>query len=142
MLIVAADSESAMVGAGVRAAAGHARSDGAATLGRVGGRVRSGAARAGGALGAAGGAIRGAAGGRRGGGASGSAGPRAVLRAAEAAREARRATRRRRPAEDRLPDLTEPAPRQLNVGRRHGPAARRARPRAPRRVEPSHSQPG
>ena len=33
MLIVAADSESAMVGAGVRAAAGHARSDGAATLG-------------------------------------------------------------------------------------------------------------
>ena len=39
MLIVAADSESAAVGAGVRAAAGHARSDGAATLGRVGGRV-------------------------------------------------------------------------------------------------------
>ena len=117
MLIVAADSESAMVGAGVRAAAGHARSDGAATLGRVGGRVRSGAARAGGALGAAGGAIRGAAGGRAGGGPSGSGGPPAVLRAAEGAREARRATRLRRPAEDRLPDLTEPARRQRNAGR-------------------------
>ena len=74
MLIVAADSESAAIGAGVRAAAGHARSDGAATLGRVGGRVRSGAGRAGGALGAAGGAIRGAASNRRGGGSSGSGG--------------------------------------------------------------------
>ena len=74
MLIVAADSESAAIGAGVRAAAGHARSDGAATLGRVGGRVRGGAARAGGALGAAGGAIRGAASSRRGGGSSGSGG--------------------------------------------------------------------
>jgi hypothetical protein len=74
MLIVAADSESAAIGAGVRAAAGHARSDGAATLGRVGGKVRGGAARAGGALGAAGGAIRGAASGRRGGGPSGSGG--------------------------------------------------------------------
>jgi hypothetical protein len=74
MLIVGADSESAAIGAGVRAAAGHARSDGAATLGRVGGRIRGGAARAGGALGAAGGAIRGAASGRRGGGASGSGG--------------------------------------------------------------------
>ena len=67
MLIVAADSESAAIGAGVRAAAGHARSDGAATLGRVGGRLRGGAGRAGGALGAAGGAIRGVASGRRGG---------------------------------------------------------------------------
>jgi len=74
MLIVAADSESAMLGMGVRAAAGHARSDGAATLGRVGGKVRGGAARAGGALGAAGGAIRGAAAGRRGGGSPGSGG--------------------------------------------------------------------
>jgi hypothetical protein len=74
MLIVGADSESAAIGAGVRAAAGHARSDGAATLGRVGGRVRGGAARAGGALGAAGGAIRGAAGPRHGGGSSGSGG--------------------------------------------------------------------
>ena len=143
MLIVAADSESAMVGAGVRAAAGHARSDGAATLGRVGGRVRSGAARAGGALGAAGGAIRGAAGGRRGGGASGSGGPsggssggggsppRPVGRLASA-----------RPAEGRLPDLTEPAPRQPSVGRRHGPAARRAPPRARCRVERSQWRPG
>ncbi len=76
MLIVGADAESAAIGAGVRAAAGHARGDGAATLGRVGGRVRGGAARAGGALGAAGGAIRGAAGRRRGGGSSsGSGGP-------------------------------------------------------------------
>jgi hypothetical protein len=75
MLIVAADSESAAIGAGIRAAAGHARSDSAAALGRVGGRVRGGAARAGGALGAAGGAIRGAASGRRGGGSSGSGGP-------------------------------------------------------------------
>jgi len=33
MLIVGADAESAAIGAGVRAAAGHARSDGAATLG-------------------------------------------------------------------------------------------------------------
>jgi hypothetical protein len=74
MLIVGADAESAAIGAGVRAAAGHARSDGAATLGRVGGRVRGGAARAGGALGAAGGAIRGAAATRRGGGSSGSGG--------------------------------------------------------------------
>ena len=65
MLIVAADAESAAVGAGVRAAAGHAMSDGAATLGRVGGRVRGGAARAGGAIGAAGGSIRGRAGGSR-----------------------------------------------------------------------------
>jgi hypothetical protein len=74
MLIVGADSESAAIGAGVRAAAGHARSDGAATLGRVGGKVHGGAARAGGALGAAGGAIRGAAGNRRSGGSSGSGG--------------------------------------------------------------------
>ncbi len=44
MLIVAADAESAAIGAGVRAAAGHARSDGAATLGRAGGRLRGGAA--------------------------------------------------------------------------------------------------
>jgi hypothetical protein len=72
MLIVAADSESAAIGAGVRAAAGHARSDGAATLGRAGGRLRGGTAAAGGALGAAGGAIRGAAAGRRGRGSSGS----------------------------------------------------------------------
>ncbi len=77
MLIVAADSESAAVGAGVRAAAGHARSDGAAALGRVGGKLRGGASSAGGALGAAGGAIRGAAGNRGGGGgASGSGGSR------------------------------------------------------------------
>jgi hypothetical protein len=77
MLIVAADSESAAVGAGVRAAAGHARSDGAAALGRAGGRVRGGAARAGGALSAAGGAIRGATGSHRAGGSgsSGSSGP-------------------------------------------------------------------
>ncbi|MHB8659382.1 MAG: hypothetical protein ACYC91_15805 [Solirubrobacteraceae bacterium] len=74
MLIVGADAESAAIGAGVRAAAGHATSDGAATLGRAGGRVRGGAARAGGALGAAGGAIRGAASNRRGGGSSGSGG--------------------------------------------------------------------
>jgi hypothetical protein len=72
MLIVGADSESAAIGAGVRAAAGHARSDGAATLGRAGGRLRGGASAAGGALGAAGGAIRGAAAGRRGRGSSGS----------------------------------------------------------------------
>lgn len=75
MLIVGADAESAAIGAGVRAAAGHARSDGAATLGSAGGRVQGGAARAGGALGAAGGAIRGAASRRRGGGSSGSGGP-------------------------------------------------------------------
>jgi hypothetical protein len=74
MLIVGADSESAAIGAGVRAAAGHARSDGAATLGRVGGKIRGGAARAGGALGAAGGAIRGAASNRASGGSSGSGG--------------------------------------------------------------------
>ncbi|MDQ6606098.1 MAG: hypothetical protein M3Z06_06070, partial [Actinomycetota bacterium] len=37
MLIAGADAESAAIGAGVRAAAGHARSDGATTLGRVGG---------------------------------------------------------------------------------------------------------
>ena len=74
MLIVAADAESAAIGAGVRSAAGHARTDGAATLGRVGGRVRSGVARASGALGAAGGTIRGAASGRGGGGSSGSGG--------------------------------------------------------------------
>jgi len=72
MLIVAADAESAAIGAGVRAAAGHARGDGAATLGRAGGRLRGGAAAAGGALGAAGGAIRGAAASRRGRGSSGS----------------------------------------------------------------------
>ncbi|MGA2015212.1 MAG: hypothetical protein ABSH51_32440, partial [Solirubrobacteraceae bacterium] len=72
MLIVAADSESAAIGAGVRAAAGHARSDGAATLGRAGGRLRGGAAAAGGALGAAGGAIRSGAASRRGPGSSGS----------------------------------------------------------------------
>ena len=76
MLIVGADAESAAIGAGMRAAAGHARSDGAAALGRVGGKVRGGAARAGGALGAAGGAIRGAASTRRGGGSSGSGGSR------------------------------------------------------------------
>ena len=75
MLIVAADAESAAVGAGVRAAAGHAVSDGAATAGRLGGRVRGGAGRAAGAFGSAGGAIRGAAGGRRGGGPAGSGGP-------------------------------------------------------------------
>ena len=73
MLIVAADAESAAVGAGVRAAAGHAVTDGAATLGRVGGRVRGVGARAGGALGAAGGSIRGAVSDRRG-GSSGSGG--------------------------------------------------------------------
>ena len=55
MLIVAADAESAAVGAGVRAAAGHAVSDGAATAGRLGGRVRGGASRAAGAFGSAGG---------------------------------------------------------------------------------------
>jgi hypothetical protein len=71
MLIVAADAESAAVGAGVRAAAGHAVSDGAATAGRLGGRVRGGAGRAAGVFGSAGGAIRGAAGG----GPAGSCGP-------------------------------------------------------------------
>jgi hypothetical protein len=74
MLIVAADAESAAIGAGVRAGAGHARGDGAATLGRAGGRLRGGAAAAGGALGAAGGAIQGAAASRRGPGSS-SSGP-------------------------------------------------------------------
>ncbi|MGI8558970.1 MAG: hypothetical protein ACR2ND_11810 [Solirubrobacteraceae bacterium] len=74
MLIVGADAESAAIGAGVRAAAGHARSDGTATFGRVGGKVRGGAARAGGALGVAGGSIRGAAANRRGGGSSDSGG--------------------------------------------------------------------
>jgi hypothetical protein len=76
MLIVAADAESAAVGAGVRAAAGHAVSDGAATLGRVGGRVRAGASRAGGAIGAAGGSIRGTGSTRPGRGSSGLGGPR------------------------------------------------------------------
>ena len=76
MLIVAADAESAAVGAGVRAAAGHAVSDGAATLGRVGGRVRGGASRAGGAIGAAGGGIRGTGSNRPGRGSSGLGGPR------------------------------------------------------------------
>ncbi len=76
MLIVAADAESAAVGAGVRAAAGHAVSDGAATLGRVGGKVRAGASRAGGAIGAAGGSIRGTGSTRPGGGPSGLGGPR------------------------------------------------------------------
>ena len=76
MLIVAADAESAAVGAGVRAAAGHAVSDGAATLGRVGGKVRGGASRAGGAIGAAGGAIRGTGSNRPGRGPSGLGGPR------------------------------------------------------------------
>ena len=76
MLIVAADAESAAVGAGVRAAAGHAVSDGAATAGRLGGRLRGGAGRAAGAFGSAGGAIRAAGGGRRGGGPAGSGGPR------------------------------------------------------------------
>jgi hypothetical protein len=76
MLIVAADAESATVGAGVRAAAGHAVSDGAATLGRVGGKVRGGASRAGGAIGAAGGSIRGTGSTRPGGGPSGLGGPR------------------------------------------------------------------
>jgi hypothetical protein len=77
MLIVAADAESAAVGAGVRAAAGHAVTDGAATLGRVGGRVRGVGARAGDVLGAAGGSIRGAMSDRRGGssGSGGSGGP-------------------------------------------------------------------
>ena len=76
MLIVAADAESAAVGAGVRAAAGHAVSDGAATLGRVGGKVRGGASRAGGAIGAAGGGIRGTGSNRPGRGPSGLGGPR------------------------------------------------------------------
>ena len=75
MLIVAADAESAAVGAGMRAAAGHAVSDGAGTLGRVGGKIRGGAGRAGGALGGVGGAIRGAGSNRRGGGSPGSSGP-------------------------------------------------------------------
>jgi hypothetical protein len=74
MLIVAADAESAAVGAGMRAAAGHAVSDGAGTLGRVGGNIRGGAGRASGAIGSAGGAIRGAGSNRRGGGPSGSGG--------------------------------------------------------------------
>ena len=76
MLIVAADSESAWSAAGVRAAAGHARSDGAATLGRVGGRIRGAGARTGGRLGSVGGAIGGGSGGRGGGGSSGSGGSR------------------------------------------------------------------
>ncbi|MGZ4215265.1 MAG: hypothetical protein ACXVH1_05015 [Solirubrobacteraceae bacterium] len=74
MLIVAADSESAWSAAGVRAAAGHARSDGAATLGRVGGKIRGAGGRASGRLGAVGGAIGGGAGFRRGGGGSSSSG--------------------------------------------------------------------
>jgi type IV secretion system protein TrbL len=76
MLIVAADAESAAVGAGVRAAAGHAVSDSAASLGRVGGRVRGGASRASGAIGSAGGSIRGTGRNRPGGGPSGLGGPR------------------------------------------------------------------
>jgi hypothetical protein len=75
MLIVAADAESAAVGAGVRAAAGHAVSDSAGTAGRLGGRVRGGAGRAAGALGTTGGAIRGIGRGGRGTGPSGSGGP-------------------------------------------------------------------
>jgi type IV secretion system protein TrbL len=75
MLIVAADAESAAVGAGVRAAAGHAVSDGAGTAGRLGGRVRGGAGRTAGALGLTGGAIRGVGRGGRGTGPSGSGGP-------------------------------------------------------------------
>jgi hypothetical protein len=57
MLIVGADAESAAVGAGFRAAAGHAASDGAARLGRVGGRVRSHGHRAGRSAGPTGGAL-------------------------------------------------------------------------------------
>jgi len=86
MLIVAADAESAAVGAGVRAAAGHAVSDGAATAGRLGGRVRGGAARAAGAFGSAGGAIRGAGAGGAGWGAGGVGRPEERGRRAELVR--------------------------------------------------------
>lgn len=48
MLIVGADAESAAIGAGFRAAAGHAVGDGAARIGRAGGRIRGSRARSGG----------------------------------------------------------------------------------------------
>ena len=83
MLIVAADAESAAVGAGVRAAAGHAVSDGAATAGRLGGRLRGGAGRAAGAFGSAGGAIRGRGGRQAGWGAGGVGRPEGRGRRAE-----------------------------------------------------------
>ena len=86
MLIVAADAESAAVGAGVRAAAGHAVSDGAATAGRLGGRLRGGAGRAAGAFGSAGGAIRGAGGRQAGWGAGGVGRPERRGRRAELVR--------------------------------------------------------
>ena len=84
MLIVAADAESAAVGAGVRAAAGHAVSDGAATA-RPGRRPGHGVApRARVARSARPAARSGApAGGRRGGGAVGLGRPRAAGRRAE-----------------------------------------------------------
>ena len=86
MLIVAADAESAAVGAGVRAAAGHAVSDGAATAGRLGGRLRGGAGRAAGAFGSAGGAIRGRGGRQAGWGAGGVGRPEGRGRRAELVR--------------------------------------------------------
>jgi hypothetical protein len=58
MLVVGADAESAAVGAGLRAAAGHAASDGAARLGRIGGRINSGLRRAGSGGVRSGGSIR------------------------------------------------------------------------------------
>ena len=128
MLIVAADAESAAVGAGMRAAAGHAVSDGAGTLGRVGGKIRGGAGRAGGALGGAGGAIRGAGSNRPGGGPSGSGGPGggggggtpvgAVGRRADPFR--------------RSPSCRSPTALARDLGVGDGPG-RRARPAVPRR---------
>jgi hypothetical protein len=52
MLIVGADAESAAMGAGFRAAAGHAMSDGARMPGRLGGRLRNGRTRGGSSFGA------------------------------------------------------------------------------------------
>ena len=135
MLIVAADAESAAVGAGVRAAAGHAVSDGAGTAGRLGGRLRGGAGRTAGAFGSAGGAIRAAAGGTRGGGPAGSGGPRGGGGGPSSSGPSDGGPSAPAGGPRRLRTVPVPPPREDL----HGPAARRV-PREPRPGR-SRSQP-